>query len=70
VVGVWAAPLRASNVPVNVLAGSLVTRRLSRRYVCALRRLPVQGRYDVVHAHLYASAAAAAAAAHATPPWS
>jgi glycosyltransferase involved in cell wall biosynthesis len=68
VAGVWAAPLRASNVPVNVLAGSLVTRRLSRRYVRALRRLLVQGRYDVVHAHLYASAAAAAAAAPRNTP--
>src|SRR5260370_10686267 len=54
--------LRASNVPVNVLAGSLVKRRLSLRYVRALRRLLAQGRYDVVHAHLYASSAAAAAA--------
>ena len=68
VAGAWAAPLRASNVPVNVLAGSLVTRRLSLRYVRALRRLLVQGRYDVVHAHLYASAAAAAAAAPRNTP--
>jgi L-malate glycosyltransferase len=60
--GVRAAPLRAANVPVNVLAGSLVMRRLSLRYVRALRRLLAQGRYDVVHAHLYASAAAAAVA--------
>src|ERR1035441_7940277 len=68
VAGAWAAPLRASNVPVNVLAGSLVTRRLSLRYVRALRRLLVHGRYDVVHAHLYASAAAAAAAAPRNTP--
>ena len=68
--GVRAGQLRASDVPVNVLAGSLVKRRLSLRYVRALRRLLAQGRYDVVHAHLYASAAAAAAAARATPPWS
>jgi L-malate glycosyltransferase len=60
--GVRAARLRAANVPVNVLAGSLVKRRLSLRYVRALRRLLAHGRYDVVHAHLYASAAAAAAA--------
>jgi glycosyltransferase involved in cell wall biosynthesis len=60
--GVRAARLRAANVPVNVLAGSLVKRRLSLRYVRALRLLLAQGRYDVVHAHLYASAAAAAAA--------
>ena len=60
--GVLAGQLRASDVPVNVLAGSLVKRRLSLRYVRALRRLLAQGRYDVVHAHLYASGAAAAAA--------
>src|SRR5713226_3395031 len=60
--GVRAARLRAANVPVNVLAGSLVKRRLSLRYVRALRRLLAHGRYDVVHAHLYASAAAAAVA--------
>src|SRR5580700_8339416 len=51
--GVLAGQLRASDVPVNVLAGSLVKRRLSLRYVRALRRLLAQGRYDVVHAHLY-----------------
>ena len=66
--GVRAGQLRASDVPVNVLAGSLVKRRLSLRYVRALRRLLVQGRYDVVHAHLYASAAAAAAAAPRNTP--
>ena len=60
--GVRAARLGAANVPVNVLAGSLVKRRLSPRYVRALRRLLAQGRYDVVPAHLYAGAAAAAAA--------
>ncbi len=54
--GVRAARLRASDVPVNVLAGSLVKRRLSLRYVRALRRLLAQGRYDLVHAQLYASA--------------
>ena len=66
--GVRAGQLRASNVPVNVLAGSLVKRRLSLRYVLALRRLIGQGRYDVVHAHLYASAAAAAAAVPRNTP--
>src|SRR5258707_10870812 len=60
--GVRAARLRGANVRVNVLAGSLVKGRLSLRYVRALRRLLAHGRYDVVHAHLYASAAAAAAA--------
>jgi len=77
--GVRAARLRAANVPVNVLAGALVKRRLSLRYVRALRRLLAQGRYDVVHAQLYASAAAAAAAVprgtplvlteHSEGPW-
>jgi glycosyltransferase involved in cell wall biosynthesis len=65
--GVRAARLRAANVPVKVLAGSLVKRRLSLRYIRALRRLLAQGRYDVVHAHLYASAAAAAAVPRGTP---
>jgi glycosyltransferase involved in cell wall biosynthesis len=60
--GVRAALLRDSSISVHVLAGSLVKRRLSLRYVRALRRLLTRGRYDVVHAHLYASAAAAAAA--------
>jgi hypothetical protein len=60
--GVRAARLRAANVPVTVLAGSLVKRRQSLRYVRALRRLLAHGRYDVVHAHLDASAAAAAIA--------
>jgi hypothetical protein len=54
--GVRAARLRASDVPVNVLAGSPVKRRLSLRYVRALRRLLAQCRYAVVHAQLYASA--------------
>jgi glycosyltransferase involved in cell wall biosynthesis len=66
--GVRAAPLHQANVPVHVLVGSLVKRRLSLRYVRALRRLLTQGRYDVVHAHLYASAAAAAAAAPRDTP--
>jgi L-malate glycosyltransferase len=66
--GVRAVPLRASDIPVNVLVGSLVEERLSLRYVLALRRLVARGRYDVVHAHLYASAAAAASAVpRATP---
>src|SRR6266702_1254030 len=56
--GVRAARLHASDIPVNVLVGSLVEQRLSLRYVLALRRLVARGRYDVVHAHLYASAAA------------
>jgi len=69
--GVRAGRLRAANVPLSVLAGSLVKRRLSLRYVRALRRLLAQGRYDVVHAHLYASAAAAAAAVpRAVSRWS
>ncbi len=77
--GVRAARLHASDIPVNVLVGSLVEQRLSLRYVLALRRLVARGRYDVVHAHLYASAAAAASAVprdtplvlteHSEAPW-
>jgi glycosyltransferase involved in cell wall biosynthesis len=77
--GVRAARLHASDIPVNVLVGTLVEQRLSLRYVLALRRLVAHGRYDVVHAHLYASAAAAASAVprdtplvlteHSEAPW-
>ena len=77
--GVRAARLHASDIPVNVLVRSLVEQRLSLRYVLALRRLIARGRYDVVHAHLYASAAAAACAVprnttlvlteHSEAPW-
>lgn len=42
-VGVRAARCHAANVPVNVLAGSLVKRRQSLRYVRALRRLLAHG---------------------------
>lgn len=66
--GVRAARLRAADVPVSILTRSLVKGRLSLRYVRALRRLLGQGRYDVVHAHLYASAAAAAAAVPRNTP--
>jgi len=61
-------PLRAANVPVNVLAGSLVKRRAVRALRPRAAPLVARGRYDVVHAHLYASAVAAAAAVPRNTP--
>jgi glycosyltransferase involved in cell wall biosynthesis len=61
--GVRAAALRTAGIPVSVLLGALVKRRVSPRYGAALRRLVLDRRPAVVHSHLYASAAAAV---HAT----
>jgi glycosyltransferase involved in cell wall biosynthesis len=60
--GVRAGALADAGVPVRVLVGKLVKRRVSRRYERALRRLIEERRPALVHAHLYASAAAAAQA--------
>ncbi len=49
-------------VPVHELVGRLVKRRFSLTYARRLRRLVRSGRYDLVHAHVYASEAAAALA--------
>jgi glycosyltransferase involved in cell wall biosynthesis len=57
--GVRADALAQAGVPVSVLVGELVKRRVSGRYGRALRRLILERRPAVVHAHLYASAAAA-----------
>ena len=51
--------LEERGVPVRVLAGGLVKRRVSVRYALALRRLLAAEQCDLVHAHLYASEAAA-----------
>ncbi len=58
--GVRAAALADAGVPVTVLLGELVKRRVSARYERALARLVDELRPAVVHAHLFASAAAAA----------
>src|SRR3954453_16013908 len=60
--GVRARALVDAGVPVSILLGKLVKRRVSRRYERALRRLIEDRRPALVHAHLYASAAAAAQA--------
>jgi glycosyltransferase involved in cell wall biosynthesis len=60
---------RAAGVEVRELVGELVKRRVSARYISRLARLLRDGRFDIVHAHIYASAVAAAAAnlGRATP---
>ncbi|MGY1704507.1 glycosyltransferase family 4 protein [Geodermatophilus sp. SYSU D00697] len=57
--GVRSAALQQTGVPVSVLVGELVKRRVSGPYCRALRRLVLERRPAVVHAHLFASAAAA-----------
>jgi glycosyltransferase involved in cell wall biosynthesis len=54
--------LEEANVPVRPLLHKLVKRRVSAAYARGLRRLVKEGRFDLVHAHIYASAAAAAIA--------
>jgi glycosyltransferase involved in cell wall biosynthesis len=60
--GVRAAALTEAGIPVSVLVGRLVKRRVSGGYGRALRRLVQDRRPAVVHAHRYASAAAAVVA--------
>ncbi|MCW2508443.1 MAG: glycosyl transferase group 1 [Modestobacter sp.] len=60
--GVRAGALTDAGIPVSVLLGGLVKRRISGGYGRALRRLVRDRRPAVVHAHLYASAAAAVVA--------
>ena len=54
--------LEEANVPVLPLLDQLVKRRVSAPYARGLRRLVKEERFDLVHAHIYASAAAAAIA--------
>jgi glycosyltransferase involved in cell wall biosynthesis len=54
--------LEEANVPVRPLLDQLVKRRVSAAYARGLRRLVKEERFDLVHAHIYASAAAAAIA--------
>lgn len=60
--GALSEPLAKANVPVWPLAGRLVKRRVSLTYTRGLRRLVTGRRFDLVHAHIYASAVAAAIA--------
>jgi glycosyltransferase involved in cell wall biosynthesis len=63
VAGRLAGLLEEANVPVLSLMDRLVKRRVSLAYARGLARLLGRERFDLVHAHIYASAAAAAIAA-------
>ena len=60
--GSLAEPLEAARIPVRPLVGRIVKRRVSLPYALGLRKLLGKDRFDLVHAHVYASAAAAALA--------
>jgi glycosyltransferase involved in cell wall biosynthesis len=62
VAGGLSEPLEAAGVPVWPLTGRLVKRRVSPAYARGIRRLLRGGGFDLVHAHIFASAAAAAIA--------
>ncbi len=62
VAGPLASPLEERGVTVRPLVGRLVKRRTSGRFALALRRLLASERFDLVHAHVYASATAASLA--------
>jgi len=57
-----AEPLERAGIPVRSLLDRRVKRRLSLTFAWRLRRLIKSGHFDLVHAHIYASAAAAVAA--------
>ncbi len=62
VLGSLAEPLEAARIPVRPLLGRIVKRRISLPYARAIRGLLGRERFDLVHAHIYASAAASALA--------
>jgi glycosyltransferase involved in cell wall biosynthesis len=62
VAGGLSESLEAAGVPVWPLTGRLVKRRVSPAYARGIRRLLRGGGFDLVHAHIFASAAAAAIA--------
>ena len=64
--GSLAEPLEAARIPVRPLLGRIVKRRVSLPYARALRKLLERERFDLVHAHIYASAAASALATAGT----
>ena len=59
-------PLEEAGVPVRPLTRRLVKRRVSLAYARGIRKLLREGRFDLVHAHIYASAVAAAIATRGT----
>ena len=60
--GALSGVLEEAGIPVRTLLHRLVKRRFSLTYARRLRRLVKEGRFDLVHAHIYASATAAAVA--------
>jgi glycosyltransferase involved in cell wall biosynthesis len=66
VTGGLAEPLQAAGVPVWPLTRRIVKRRVSLAYARGIRRLLKERRYDLLHAHIYASAVAAAIAIRGT----
>jgi glycosyltransferase involved in cell wall biosynthesis len=60
--GALSEPLREAGVPVRPLIRRLAKRRVSFAYARGLRRLVTGRGFDLVHAHVYASAVAAALA--------
>jgi hypothetical protein len=58
VAGELSDALHGTNVQVRPLLDRLVKRRVSVAYARGLRRLVGEQRFDLVHAHIYASAAA------------
>jgi glycosyltransferase involved in cell wall biosynthesis len=62
IAGDLSAALEEAGIPVRPLLRRLVKRRLSPAYAWRLRRLLQRERFDLVHAHIYASAVAAAIA--------
>jgi glycosyltransferase involved in cell wall biosynthesis len=66
VAGALSDPLDRSKIPVRPLLRRLVKRRTSMAFAWKLRRLLKAERFDLVHAHVYASAAAAAIATSGT----
>lgn len=59
-------PLEEAGVPVRPLTRRLVKRRVSLAYARGIRELLRVGRFELVHAHIYASAVAAAIATRGT----
>ena len=62
VAGELLGELRDANIPIHQLLRRLMKRRLSVAFAWRLRRLLRRERFDLVHAHIYASTAAAAIA--------
>jgi glycosyltransferase involved in cell wall biosynthesis len=68
VAGGLSEPLQEAGVPVRPLTERLVKRRLSPAYARGIGRLLREKRFDLVHAHIFASAVAAAVATRKTGP--